>query len=79
MRLPAPPFSVPSPPHLHRPRWCNKNGATSLADLDEASYEGRDFVIEFANALEPLSAIVKGKLINAIRREIKKLKTKSEL
>ena len=53
-------------------------GVKTLADLGEG-YDKQDFVVEFADALEPLAPITKGKLVNTLRREIAKLKAKREL
>ena len=58
--------------------WCEKAGVNTLADLGEG-YDKQDFVVEFADALEPLPPIKKGKLVNTLRREIATLKNKREL
>ena len=63
-------------------RWCEEMGAETIGDLGFGYHDGvaeKDFVVEFATALEPLPPIKKGKIVNKLRDVLKQIREKDEM
>ena len=56
--------------------------AETFGDLGFGYHDGvaeKDFVVEFATALEPLPPIKKGKIVNKLRDVLKQIREKDEM